>query len=155
MKLEKLNVFMRSVESFFEQLGENLKEVDTPYINDNANPVAYDYSGVISITGPLIGAVYVSASSVMLRDLLRVIGEPDVSLSLLKDLVGEIANTVSGNARTEFGSDFIISPPVVVEGAPPAHFLPKEHRSYIIPFYWREHKGVIGICIRYKEGNVF
>lgn len=155
MNVEKLNVFMQSVSSFFEQLGENLKEIDTPYINSNHTPVAYDYSGIISITGPMIGSVYVSASSIMLRDLLRVLGEPDVSLTLLKDLVGEIANTVSGNARSEFGSEFIISPPFITEGIPPVQYLPKDKRSYIIPFYWREHKAVIGICIRPRDGGVF
>lgn len=151
MKVEKLNVFMRSVSSFFEQLGETLKDIDTPYLNDNANPVAYDYSGVITITGPIVGSVYVSAKTVMLRELLRVLGEPEGSIALLKDLVGEIANTVSGNARTEFGSEFVISPPTILEGMPPPQYLPKDRHSYIIPFYWHEHKAVIGICIRSRD----
>lgn len=151
MKVEKLNVFMRSVSAFFTQIGEELKEVDTPYLNNNSTPVAYDYSGVITITGPMIGSVYVSATTVMLRDLLHVLNEPEGSIALLKDLVGEIANTVSGNARTEFGSDFIISTPTVFMGSPPANFLPKERRSYIIPFYWQNHKAVIGICIWNKD----
>lgn len=151
MKVEKLSVFMRSVSAFFTQIGEELKEVDTPYLNDNTTPVAYDYSGVITITGPLTGTVYVSATTAMLRDLLRVLQEPEASMALLKDLVGEIANTVSGNARTEFGSNFIISPPSVFMGLPPANYLPKEHRSYIIPFYWHNHKAVIGICIWQKD----
>lgn len=147
MKVEKLNVFMQSVSSFFAQIGEELNDIDTPYLNDNANPIAYDYSGVITITGPMIGSVYVSATTTMLRELLQVLGEPAESMALLKDLVGEIANTVSGNARTEFGSEFIISPPTVFMGLPSANFLPKDRRSYIIPFYWRNHKAIIGICI--------
>lgn len=155
MIVDKLSVFMRSVSSFFDQIGENLKEIDTPYINDNHNPIAYDYSGVITITGPIIGSVYVSASSVMLRELLHALGEPDGSLALLKDLVGEIANTVSGNARTEFGSNFIISPPLITEGVPPVQHLPKDKRSYIIPFYWRNHKAIIGICIRHRDRDLF
>lgn len=151
MQVEKLSVFMRSVSSFFEQVGENLKEIDTPFINPNTTPIAFDYSGVITISGPIVGSVYVSATTIMLRDLLRVLGEPDVSINLLKDLVGEIANTVSGNARTEFGSNFIISPPTVTEGVPSIHFLPRDKRSYVIPFYWHDHKAVIGICIREHE----
>lgn len=151
MKVEKLNVFMQSVSSFFEQIGETLKEIDTPYLNDNTQPIAYDYSGVITITGPIVGSVYVSATTVMLRDLLRAIGEPEGSIALLKDLVGEIANTVSGNARTEFGPDFLISPPTITEGVPPPQYLPRERRSYVIPFYWHDHKAVIGICIRDRD----
>lgn len=147
MQVEKLNVFMQSVESFFSQIGEKLNGVDTPYLSYNTTPVAYDYTGVITITGAMAGSVYVSATTVMLRDLLQALGEPEQSIPMLKDLVGEIANTVSGNARTEFGADFIISPPKIVAGVPPAQYLPKERRSYTIPFYWHEHKGVIGICI--------
>lgn len=151
MKVEKLSVFMQSVSAFFSQIGADLKEVDTPYLNDNHTPIAYDYSGVITITGPMVGSVYVSATTVMLRDLLRTLDEPENSIALLKDLIGEIANTVSGNARTEFGSDFIISTPAVFMGSPPANLLPKERRSYIIPFYWQKHKAVIGICIWNKD----
>lgn len=147
MKTEKLRVFMHSVSSFFEQIGDTIKEIDTPYLNDNQNPVIYDYSGIITISGPITGSVYVSAPTMMLRRILGVLGEPESSITLLKDLVGEIANTVSGNARTEFGSNFIISPPMVVEGMPSPQYLPRDRRSYIIPFYWHDCKAVIGICV--------
>ncbi len=151
MKAEKLQVFMRSVALFFEQIGDGLKEIDTPYLNDNQNPVAYDYSGIITISGAIMGSVYVSSSTTMLRHLLRVLGEPEESMALLKDLIGEIANTISGNARTEFGANFIISPPTIVQGAPSIQYLPREKRSYIIPFYWHDHKAVIGICVWQNE----
>lgn len=111
MKSEKLKVFVESVIAFFEQAGDQLEEVSTPYINSNQTPVAYDFTGIITVSGQFEGTVYVSATSALLRKLLLVIGEPDnTSLALLKDLIGEIANTVSGNARSEFGSQFIISP---------------------------------------------
>ena len=74
-------------------------------------------------------------------------GEPDSSLSMMKDLLGEMANTISGNARTEFGADFIITPPKVVEGVPGLSYLPKERQSYITPFTWRGYQAMIGICI--------
>lgn len=147
VKAEKLSVFVRSVVAFFGQAGEALKDVDTPYLNSNGSPIGYDYSGVIKITGPIQGSVYVSAPSAMLRTLLIVMGEPDSSLTLMKDLIGEIANTVAGNARTEFGPEFIISPPQVVDGAPGPSYLPKDRRSYIIPFHWRGYDAVIGICV--------
>lgn len=147
MKAEKLDIFISSVTTFFEQIGESLTQIDTPYLNDNHNPLAYDYTGFINIVGAVHGLVYVSAQTAMLRRLLKSLGESDSSIPMLKDLIGEIANTVSGNARTEFGSDFIISTPTVVEGIPPARHLPKDRRSYIIPFYWEGNKGLIGICI--------
>lgn len=151
MKVEKLNVFMQSVVAFFSQIGEQLTDIDTPYLNSNLNPLVYDYTGLITITGSTSGLVYVSAPTVMLRDILKVLDEPEESIAMLRDLVGEIANTVSGNARTEFGSNFIISPPKVVDGVPSSQYLPKEKRSYVIPFHWHEHQGVIGICIWRSE----
>lgn len=147
MKAEKLKVFTQSVIAFFSQIGENLEEIDTPFLHENTHPLAYDFSGIISITGPLEGCVYVSAPSTMLRDILRVMREPENSMVIMKDLLGEIANTVSGNARTEFGPDFIISPPKVTDGAPPVSYLPKDKRSYIIPFHWNGDSALIGICL--------
>ena len=54
-----------------------------------------------------------------------------MSEELLVDLVGEVANTISGNARYVFGKDFMISVPVVIEGAPSSIHLPKDLRSYV------------------------
>ncbi len=147
VKAEKLNVFIDSVIGFFAQIGERSVEVDTPYLNSNAKPMHYDYTGIITITGPLRGCVYVSTTPAMLRNLLEVINEPDTSVELMRDLVGEIANTVSGNARSEFGPEFIISPPKIIDGVPDESFLPPEERTYVIPFSWQSHTGVIGIYI--------
>lgn len=147
VKAEKLNVFITSVMAFFSQIGERLNDIDTPYINGNNQPVVYDYTGIIRITGPLQGVVYVSAPSIMLRQILELMQEPDISITLMKDLIGEIANTISGNARSQFGPEFIISTPKVIEGAPSQIYLPKDGRSYVIPFHWQGQDGVIGICI--------
>ncbi|WP_338755626.1 chemotaxis protein CheX [Moraxella lincolnii] len=147
VKAEKLGVFITSVMAFFMQVGYPLEEIGTPYISSNTDISVYDYTGIISITGPLKGSVFVSAPSNLLREVLKVMQEPDTTITLMKDLVGEIANTIAGNARTEFGSEFIISTPKVVDGLPPASYLPKDRRSYIIPFRWRGMPGVIGISV--------
>jgi chemotaxis protein CheX len=147
VKVEKLGVFLSSISSFFAQIDGTPVAIDTPYLNNNKNAVGYDYSGIIKISGPLEGCVYVSAPSNMLREVMKVMGEPDSSMTMMKDLLGEMANTISGNARTEFGSDFIISPPKIVEGVPSISSLPKDRHSYITPFTWRGYGAVIGICI--------
>ncbi len=146
-KVEKLGVFLSSIDAFFTQVGADAVAIDTPYLSDNKGAVGYDYSGIIKISGPLTGCVYVSAPSNMLREVIRIMGEPDSSLTMMKDLLGEMANTISGNARTEFGAEFIISPPEIVEGAPSLSYLPKNRHSYITPFTWRGYEAVIGICI--------
>lgn len=147
VNVDKLGVFLSSISSFFAQIDDTAVNIDTPYLNDNRNVIAYDYSGVIKISGPLEGCVYISAPSTMLLELIKVMGEPDSSLAMMKDLLGEMANTISGNARTEFGADFIISPPKIVEGVPGQAYLPKDRNSYITPFKWRNYQAMIGICI--------
>lgn len=147
VKVEKLGVFLSSINAFFAQIDDTQVALDTPYLNKNRSAIGYDYSGIIKISGLLKGCVYVSAPTVMLREVIKVIGEPDSSITMMKDLLGEMANTISGNARTEFGSEFIISPPQIVEGAPSISYLPKERHSYITPFTWRGYEAVIGICI--------
>lgn len=147
IKVEKLGVFLSSINAFFTQIDGTDVEIDTPYLNNNNSAIVYDYSGVIKISGPLEGCVYVSAPSTMLREVIRVMGETDSSITMMKDLLGEMANTISGNARTEFGSEFIISPPHIVDSAPNVSYLPRDRQSYITPFTWRGYKAVIGICI--------
>lgn len=147
VNVEKLGVFLSSINAFFAQIDDTQVAIDTPYLNNNKSAIGYDYSGVIRISGPLKGCVYVSAPTIMLREIIKVMGEPDSSITMMKDLLGEMANTISGNARSEFGSEFIISPPKIVEGAPNVSYLPKERHSYITPFTWRGYEAVIGICI--------
>jgi len=147
VKVEKLGVFLSSINAFFAQIDDAQVAINTPYLNNNKSTIGYDYSGVIEISGPLEGCVYVSAPSNMLRQVIKIMGEPDSSITMMKDLLGEMANTISGNARTEFGPEFIISPPHIVEGAPSVSYLPKERHSYITSFTWRGYEAVIGICI--------
>lgn len=147
VRVEKLGVFLSSINAFFAQIDNTQVDVDTPYLNNNKSVVGYDYSGMIKISGPLAGCVYVSAPSIMLREIIKVMGEPDSSITMMKDLLGEIANTISGNARTEFGADFIISPPKIFDGIPSTSYLPKNCNSFITPFSWRGHKAIICISL--------
>ena len=66
----------------------------------------------------------------------------------LADLAGEIGNTLSGNARKSFGSSFMISVPLVVEGRQQVISLPKDVKSYVIPFRWREHDACLVVGVR-------
>lgn len=147
VRIEKLGVFLSSISAFFTRIDNTHADTDTPYLHDNKGSVGYDYSGIIKVSGPLEGCVYISAPSTMLREILIALEEPDLSLTMMKDLLGEMANTVAGNARTEFGSEFMISPPIIVYGTPNALYLPKDRHTYITPFMWRGYKAIMGICI--------
>ena len=72
--------------------------------------------------------------------------ETDTSDENIMDLVGEVANTISGNARRDFGKNFVISVPQVI-----AHHAdrvaPPHQRSFVIPINWRTHSAKLVVCL--------
>jgi chemotaxis protein CheX len=146
MSEEILSVFIEGVVRYFQHTSHNEVNVGTPYLTNNSTPAAFDYTGVIGISGPRRGCVYFTAPRILLKHLLLSIGEADTSKEYIVDLVGEVANTISGNARSEFGKEFMISVPVVIEGAPGHIHLPKDLRSYVIPVYWKAYSAAVVIC---------
>jgi chemotaxis protein CheX len=146
MSEKTLEVFIDGAIRYFKHTPDKNVKVGTPYLVENENPAAYDYTGVIGISGQQKGCVYFTAPRSLLALLLNSIGEKEMSEELLVDLVGEVANTISGNARYVFGKDFMISVPVVIEGAPSSIHLPKDLRSYVIPVYWKDYSAAVVIC---------
>jgi chemotaxis protein CheX len=147
MAEKTLQVFIDGVVRFFEHTSDKHVKVGTPYLVENNSPAAYDITGIIGISGPYRGCVYFTAPRILLKHLLMAIGETDTRNEHLFDLVGEVANTISGNARSTFGHDFMISVPVMLEGAPNNIHLPKDSRSYVIPVYWKTYHAAVVICL--------
>lgn len=148
MKEQKLKIFVGIITNYFKQFGHDELVIDTPYLLENQQPKVYDYTGVIGISGVQKGVVYFSATSALLESILDSMGEIDKSEDNLVDLAGEVANTVSGNARNEFGPEFHISVPFVFKGSPQSIILPKNGRSFIIPVSWRSQIGEIVVCLQ-------
>ena len=137
MNESELRIFVDIIQHYFQQQSGKPAEMGTPFLGDgNALPI-FDYTGVIGISGERKGCVYFTAPTELLRQLLLRSGEPNISNENLADLAGEIGNTVSGNARKAFGPDFLISVPVVVKGQDQAISLPRNVKSYVIPFRWQ------------------
>lgn len=147
MSEQTLQVFIDGVVRFFENTNDKNVKVGTPYLVENDNPAAYDVTGIIGISGPYRGCVYFTAPRILLKHLLLSIGETETSNEYLFDLVGEVANTISGNARSSFGHEFMISVPAMIEGAPDQIHLPKSLRSYVIPVYWKAYHAAVVICL--------
>jgi chemotaxis protein CheX len=83
----------------------------------------------------------------MLTVLLMRMGETELTEENMADLVGEVANTISGNARRDFGKDFMISVPQVVTGDPERVSIPDNTRSFVIPINWRSHAAQLVVCL--------
>ena len=149
MNEESLQVFLEAAQKYFTQL-MNPEELNigTPYLVENAIPSAKDFTGVIAITGQKTGIVYFTAPSKLLQHLLQQMGETEIDEHMFSDLVGEVANTIAGNARSEFGEKFEISVPIVLRGAPDEIMLPRKDRSFVIPLTWKKLSAFIVISLR-------
>ena len=149
MKEDKLQVVLAGAQKYFSQL-MNPEElvVGTPYLVENSMPSAKDLTGVITIAGKTQGIVYFTAPKELLERLLILMGESNLSETLMIDLVGEVANTIAGNARSEFGEEFEVSVPIVLRGAPDEIMLPRKDRSFVIPLTWKNRSAAIVISLR-------
>ncbi|MGM8910497.1 chemotaxis protein CheX [Psychrobacter sp. 1U1] len=148
MKEQKLQIFLNIISNYFNQFGGSELIADTPYLLENKQPKVHDYTGVIGISGVQKGVVYFSATRELLTSLLNSMGETENSEEIYMDLAGEVANTIAGNARNEFGAEFHISVPFVFKGAPQSIVLPSEERSFIIPITWLSQVGEIVVCLQ-------
>ncbi|MFT5083381.1 MAG: chemotaxis protein CheX [Lentisphaeria bacterium] len=147
MSEQALKVFVDGVVNYFQHTADKDVKVGAPYLVENKQPKAFGFTGIIGVSGPYKGTVYFTAPRILLTHLLLSIGELDTSLANVMDIVGEVANTISGNARANFGKEFMISVPVMVEGAPSAIHLPCHLRSYVIPIYWKAYSAAVVVCL--------
>jgi chemotaxis protein CheX len=112
----------------------------------DGNPGAYEFTGVIGVSGTRKGIVYFTVPRGMLSVLLMRMQETDSSDETIKDLVGEVANTISGNARRDLGKNLVISVPSVIAREPEKVTTPYS-RSYVIPIKWRTHTAKLVVCL--------
>ena len=143
----QLQVFIDGTMRYFAHASDEAAVVSTPYLVGKSNPIIKEFTGIIGVSGKRKGSVYFTAPRPMLKVLLMNMGETDLDDEFLCDLVGEVANTISGNARREFGEDFMISVPVVVVGEPERIVMPERLRSFVIPIKWRSYEASLVICI--------
>ena len=142
-----LHFFIDSTLNYFEEVTDEKAFAGIPFIKANES-IVLEYTGIIGISGKRKGSVYFTAAGPMLTNLAKIIlnlkAVGDVEI---KDLVGEIANIISGNVRQAYGSDFMISVPVVVEGITKDIKLPDNIQSFVVPLTWRDFKAYLVVCL--------
>lgn len=144
MDESSLEVFVDGAINYFSSVSDEPAKVDTPYlINNDEKNITYDYTGVIGISGSSKGKVCFTAPNALLRHLLVSLGEEVLSNDNMADLVGEVANTISGNARKHLGNKFIISTPSIIDSSLDQLNLPAENKSYVIPVKWNSYRATI------------
>ncbi len=146
LKEAELMTFIEGTTNYFATSAQQAASVGSPYLVTDRNPGAYEFTGVIGVSGARKGVVYFTAPRGMLAVLLMRMQETESSDDTIRDLVGEVANTISGNARRDFGANFIISVPTVIARDPEKLVAPHP-RSYVIPINWRTHSAKLIICL--------
>lgn len=144
---QELKVFIDGTTNYFEVAAQQPASIGCPYLVSGV-PTLYDYTGVISISGKRQGIVYFTAPRAMLTVLLMKMQENDFSHENMCDLVGEVANTISGNARRDLGRDLVVAAPSVVHGERADVGGLPGGRSFVIPINWRSHSAKLVVALK-------
>ena len=145
MTEQELRIFIDVVIDYFVLLSDESARMGVPYIQEGKSQLL-DFTGVIGISGARKGGIFVTASSSMLKELASLILESDdVAPDEILDMVGELTNTIAGNVRREFGSSFMISVPIIVEGRPQDLRLQIKPPVFVVPINWRTHQAFLSV----------
>ena len=144
-----LKIFAQSITRYFATVTGNEAVLGTPYLSDNdSESIAFDFSAIIGITGSHRGNIYYTAPREKLHALLPLIGESAPDERLCAELVGEITNTISGNAREQLGAGFMISTPFIIEGKLVSVHAAKDTTCYILPVSWNSHSSRVLVSLQ-------
>lgn len=105
-----------------------------------------DYTSLVAIRGEYDGCLYLSAPRTMLRELLALNGEPEVSEPTLRDMCRELSNVLSGNASQAFGGNWEISVPHTL-GAEELRSYPLPPSAFVMPFRWRGARSLLVVAL--------
>lgn len=143
LNADDLKLFVESVRQYFKVLTRQEPQITSAFLA-TGDLQGHEYNGIVSFSGSYNGHVMVSMPGQLLKELLLLQGETDVSQGNLLDAVGEIANTLGGNARKTLGSSLQISVPVRLHGSSGIQARVRKH-PYAITLRWNHQPAVV--CI--------
>jgi chemotaxis protein CheX len=136
-----IKVFCDAASEFFQQTTGARAAVRTAYLAPAPEAAVWnDFQGLISLSGHYRGSVAFSAPRGLLSHVLLKIGEGDYSEASHRDIVGEIANQMSGYARRHFGEAMDISTPRVLAASDRASAGPLDGQPFVIPMRWDRYE---------------
>jgi len=137
----ELKLFVDSVRHYFQVVTKQEPQITSAFLG-TGDVDGHDYNGIVSFSGSYNGHVIVSMPPQLLRELLVLQGETNLSDANLLDAVGEIANTLGGNARKSLGSALQISVPVKLHGASGIKARVRQH-PYVITLRWNHQPAMV------------
>lgn len=143
LNANELKLFVESVRQYFKVLTRQEPQITSAFLA-TGELQGHDYNGIVTFSGSYNGHVIVSMPGALLKELLVLQGETDLSQPNLLDAVGEIANTLGGNARKALGPALQISVPVRLHGGAGIQARVRKH-PYAITLRWNHQPAVV--CI--------
>lgn len=150
----EIQVFVEAVSRYFLQITGQKAEIRAAFLTDGDQVLpVFEFTGMIKISGGYYGAIYFSADRYLLSRLLQVMNEPRHGEDHLLDAVGEIANTLAGNARQHFGESMEVSVPLTM-GEDESKRLKGlvRARPYVIMIRWKQYEASVIVDIKRKSG---
>lgn len=148
MKDAELKHFVDSTLQYFQNATGTAAKLGVPYVKKADEDVYCDFTGIIGISGSRRGAIYVCTPLPLLQELAKTVtGLKDVTADAVRDMAGELANTIAGNATKAFDREFQISVPVVIEGKPKSIAIQLETPVFVLPSEWKGNKFAVIVGI--------
>jgi chemotaxis protein CheX len=145
----ELKLFVDSVRRYFQVVTRQEPQITSAFLG-TGDVQGHDFNGVVSFSGSYNGSVMVSMPPQLLRELLALQGETDMSEGNLLDAVGEIANTLGGNARKTLGAGLQISVPVKLHGSAGVRARVRKH-PYVITLRWNHQPALVCVDMEKKH----
>lgn len=141
LKAEDIRIFSDAATAFFKSTTGAGATVRTAYLLPGDDIAVWnDFQGLIELQGRYRGSVTFSAPRGLLSHVLLKMGEQDYSEASHRDIVGEIANQMSGYARRHFGEAMDITPPRVITPAQRPAQPGLQAAPFVIPMLWDRYE---------------
>ncbi|WP_233259564.1 chemotaxis protein CheX [Ramlibacter sp. WS9] len=137
----ELKLFVDSVRRYFQVVTKQEPQITSAFLG-TGDVDGHDFNGIVTFSGTYNGHVMVSMPPQLLKELLLLQGETDLSESNLLDAVGEIANTLGGNARKTLGAGLNISVPMKLHGSSGVRARVRKH-PYVITLRWNHQPAMV------------
>jgi chemotaxis protein CheX len=137
----ELKLFVDSVRRYFQVVTRQEPQITSAFLG-TGDVDGHDFNGIVTFSGTYNGHVMVSMPPQLLQELLLLQGETDLSESNLLDAVGEIANTLGGNARKTLGAGLNISVPMKLHGSSGVRARVRKH-PYVITLRWNHQPAMV------------
>lgn len=136
-----LKLFIDSIRNYLKVTTRQEPQITSAFLG-TGEIEGFEFNGIVTFSGSHNGHIVVSMPDKLVREILLLQHETDLGDSNLLDAVGEIANTLAGNARKALGSELQISVPVKTQGAHGIQGRVRKH-PYVITLRWNHYEAMV------------